>query len=602
MSDRGRIKAEDLETLREKASIVDVASDHMVVRRVGRRFVARCPFHDEKTPSFSMDPASNLFYCFGCGEGGDVFTLIRRLDGLDFAEAAERLAGRFGVSLRYEEMSPQRRDELRKRARLYDAMGKAIAFYHGFLKKDSEANGARDYLLNQRGFDRSTIETFQVGYAPARSALVSHLRSEGVRDDDMVATNLAHRDDAGGLVDRFRGRVMFPIWDSKGEPIGFGARKMGEGPGPKYLNTSETPLYHKSHVLYALDKAKAEIVKEGQAILVEGYTDVLALHEAGIRAAVATCGTALGGEHLKAVRRFADTLIVCMDGDEAGGAAAERLFDQLGPSAQEAGLTLRVVAMPAGKDPAEVVRASGGSFGDLLAEAQPLVGFVLAREAGRYRRSDGHDKARALQAGLKHLVRVSDRVIQRDAARRFADLIGVDPAVVFVELDRLSRGGGMSRDTAETVIKRSSAQVRREANLLRLLAHERAAIEPLLDQVDPMGLFSVSEHAEAWKAIFEGVDPSSITDEAVRKIVLAAKVDTFDETDWVPERFATETVARLRAAALGRQIERARAELERMNPETERAAYDAAFAQLLKLETERRSLQMAGEDIGSQDA
>jgi hypothetical protein len=193
-------------------------------------------------------------------------------------------------------------------------------------------------------------------------------------------------------------------------------------------------------------------------------------------------------------------------------------------------------------------------------------------------------------------------VIQRDAARRFADRIGVDAAVVFVELDRLSRGGGMSRDTAETVIKRSSAQVRRELNLLRLLAHERAAIEPLLDEVDPMGLFSVSEHADAWVALFDGADPESIADESVRKAVLAAKVDTFDEDGWDPERFAVETIARLRAAALGRQIERARAELERMNPETERTAYDAAFAQLLKLETERRSLQMAGEDIGSQDA
>lgn len=601
MSDRGRILAEDLESLREKASIVDVASEHLVVRRVGRRFVARCPFHDEKTPSFSMDPTANLFYCFGCGEGGDVFTLVRKLDGLDFAEAAERLAAKFGVSLRYEEVSPKRREEMRKRARLHEALAKAITFYHDHLKKGEDANAARNYLLNERAFQRETIEAFEIGFSPNKTALVPYLRKAGVRDDDMLEVNLALRNDDGSLIDRFRGRVMFPIRDTRGEPIGFGARKMEDGQGPKYLNTSETTLYHKGHVLYALDRAKGEIVKESRAILVEGYTDVLALHEAGTFTAVATCGTALGGEHLKTVRRFADTLIVCMDGDEAGRSAAERLFDQLGHAAQEAGLTLRVVAMPRGKDPADLAR-DGDVFATLLQGAQPLVEFVLEREAGRYRRGDGQEKARALQAGLKHLIRVWDPVIQRDAARRFADRIGVDPAVVFVELDRLARGGGVSRASVETVIKRSSAQVRRELDLLRLLAHQRSSIEPLLDEVDPLGLFSVTEHHAAWLALFDGVDPENIEDVEVRRVVLAAKVDSFEDIADDASRFAIETVARLRAAAVSRGIERARAELERMNPETERTAYDAAFAELLRLETERRRLEMTGEGDGPQDA
>lgn len=588
--------------LREKASIVDVAADHMAVRRVGRRFVARCPFHDEKTPSFSIDPAANLFYCFGCGEGGDVFTLIRKIDGLDFAEAAERLAQKFGVALRYEEVSPERRDEMRKRTRMHDALGKAVDYYHEHLKKGTDAADARRYLLDERGFERSTIESFRVGFSPVKTKLVEHLRKAGVTDAEMVEVNLALRNEDGGLVDRFRGRVMFPIHDTRGDVIGFGARRMGEAPGPKYLNTSETPLYHKSHVLYGLDRAKGAIVKESVAILVEGYTDVLALHEAGIEHAVATCGTALGTEHLKTVRRFAETLVLCMDGDEAGGAAAERLFEQLGQAAQGAGLALRVVAMPKGEDPADVVRRDPAAFALLLADAKPLVEFVLEREAGRYRSGDAQERSRALQAGLRHLVRVNDSVIQREAARRFGDRIGVDAAVVFVELDRLAKGAGLSRGNAETVIKRSSAQVHREADLLRLLAQHRPRVERLLDEIDPMGLFSVPVHQQAWVALFEGQDPEAIDDEDVRRAVLTAKVDAIEDGAEGAERLATEVVARLRAAAIGRGVERARAELERMNPETERAAYDAAFAELLRLETERRRLEMSGDDVGPQDA
>lgn len=588
MSDRGFIKQEDLEALRERVSIVDVAAEHMQVRRAGRRFVARCPFHDEKTASFSLEPTKNLFHCFGCQEGGDVFTLVQKLEGLDFAEAAERLASRFGVTLRYEELSPKRREEIAKRRKMTEAMAAAASFFHETLKRSPEAETARQYLLDQRGFSKEVLEMFEVGFSPVkRTALQSHLKERGFSTQTLIDVNLAIQTEDSGIVDRFRGRVMFPIRDKQGEVIGFGARKLDDAdPGPKYLNTSETPLYRKSEVLYGLDRAAKAIVRDDTAVIVEGYTDVIALQAAGIEGAIASCGTAVGAEHLKSLRRFASQLTVCLDSDEAGIAAAERMFVQLGGEAEKLGLVMRAVVMPNGSDPADTISAEGpDEFRSRLGRAIPLVELVLEQEARRYGKGDSQTKTRVLQAGLKHLSRIQDAVVVRAAARSFADRIGVDPAVLFVELDRVRSGAGLGPGGAETILKRSSAQVKRERTLLQLAAQMPSMLEPHLDLLSEEH-FATDEARALWRALRGGVDPATEEDPVLKRGLLAAHVGEL-QGRWDEEAVA-ELVAAHMEHAVSRRIELLKVQLEQASDDEQR---HAMLQDLLKLETERRRIR-----------
>ncbi|TMK53295.1 MAG: DNA primase, partial [Actinobacteria bacterium] len=405
MRTAGRIRDADLEEVRRRANLIDVASEYMQVKRAGRLYKALCPFHAEKTPSFSLDPAKGLWHCFGCGEGGDTIRLIEKIENLSFVEAIERLAQMTGVDLHYEQLSDADRAAHRRRARLVDAHREAAAYYHETLKRASEASDARAYLLQQRGFTKETLELFQVGFSlPKWDALVTHLKGKGFSEQEIADAGLGARRQDGGLVDRFRGRVMFPIHDLTGDPVAFGARKMGTEDGPKYLNSAESPIYKKSQVLYALNRAKGEIVKTGRGLIVEGYTDVIALHQAGIQTAVATCGTALGLEHLRALQRFTQDVVLSLDADEAGGLAAERTYDQMIGDAQQMGVTLRVVVMPPGDDPADSVAKTGAEgFHALVEKAVPLLEFVLKREAARYSVGDAEVQARALTSGLRLL-------------------------------------------------------------------------------------------------------------------------------------------------------------------------------------------------------
>ena len=588
MSERGFVRREDLDALRERVSIVDVAADYMQLRRAGRRFVARCPFHDEKTPSFSLEPVKNLFHCFGCQEGGDAFTLVQKLEHLDFGEAVEKLAAKFGVQLRYEELSPKRREELARRRRMTEAMAIAASFFHEQLKRSPDAAAARRYLIEERGFATEVLETFEVGYAPSgRTSLLAELRRRGIPDEVAVTVNLAVSTEHG-VVDRFRNRVTFPIRDRQGDVIGFGARKLGEADhGPKYLNTSETPLYRKSEVLYGLDRAAKAIVRDDIAILVEGYTDVIALQAAGIENAVASCGTAVGAEHLKSLRRFASQLVACLDADEAGIAAAERMFVQLGGEAEQLGLAMRAVVMPEGGDPADVVARQGPeTFRRLLDRAIPLVELVLMQEARRYGAGDSQHRARVLQAGLRHLARVSDPVVVREAARSFADRIGVDPSVLFVELERVRAGAPIGRGGAETILKRSSAQVKRERTLLQLAAQMPAMLEPYADRLGPQH-FSTDEARRLWEALRAGVDPTTVEDDpALRRGLTAAHVAELHGT-WDEEAVAQLVGAHLEHA-LAREIDALRA---RLDGESDESARHAMLSDLLRLEGERRTIR-----------
>ena len=589
MKTAGRIRDADLDEVRQRADLIEVASDYMQVKKAGRLYKALCPFHAEKTPSLSLDPAKGLWVCFGCGEGGDAISLVQRLENLTFIETIERLSRRFGVELHYEQLSPSDRAAHRRKMRLVEAHRAALAFYHDTLMRAREAGEARAYLKG-RGFTRETVQRFHVGFSPGTwDALVGHLRSAGFTDEELTDAGLVSRTNDGRVVDRFRGRVMFPIFDVTGDPVAFGARRMGDEDGPKYLNSAESPIYKKGLVLYGLNWAKAAIVKESRALIVEGYTDVIALQAAGIEEAVATCGTALGIDHLKGLQRFTRELILSLDADEAGGRAAERMYDQLIGEAQQLGMTAKVVLMAPGEDPADSVARDGGeTFRALVEGAVPLLEFVLRREATRYEVGDPEVRARALTSGLRLLAKTENEVVRMEYARRLSDWIKVDPNVIHVELEKVMRTGTTPRSTTEAVLKRSTTQVRLEREALKIALQEPALVKAHTEDTGP-DFFSVPAHRSLWVEIAAGRDPSegALDDDARRAYTELSIEDVAGE---ITERLVGEIFGRLKSMVLTRQIDELKAKLQQVNPIEDPEGHNAMFGELIALEQAKRSL------------
>ena len=594
----GRIRDADLEEVRRRASIVEVASDYMQVKRAGRLFKALCPFHQEKTPSFSIDPAKNLYHCFGCGEGGDVIRLVEKLENLTFVETIERLARRVGVDIRYEQLSAIDRAAQKRRFRLIDAHRAAVEHYHRALLEAPDAADARAYLKG-RGFDRVVAEEFQIGFSvPRWEDLSGALRAQGFNEQELVDAGLASRTQEGRIVDRFRGRIMFPIFDITGDPVAFGARRLREDDeGPKYLNSAESPIYSKAKVLYGLHWAKNEIVKGARALLVEGYTDVIALHRAGIKEAVATCGTALGLEHLRTLQRFTQHVVLSLDSDEAGGKAAERTYDQLIGDAQAMGLQVQVVLMTPGDDPADAVARDGAeAFRGLIDGAVPLLEFVLQREAQRYKVGDPEVRARALASGLRILARTESGVVRNEYARRLSDWIRVDPNIIHVELERVLRSGAPPTATSAAVLKRSSAQVRLEREAMKVAIQHPTMVKQLLEDVAP-DTFSVPTHRAIWTALTGGADPDALADVLDGEAAAVYRELAVGEiAGEATERLVEDIFRRLKEFVVTRQTEDLKAQLQRLNPTTDPDGYEALFADLIELEKQKRRLSEEGEE------
>jgi DNA primase len=588
----GRILDADIEEVRSRSDLADVASQYLQLRKAGSaRFKALCPFHPEKTPSFTIDTNKQLFHCFGCGKGGNVYQLVMELENLSFVETVEKLAQRAGVTLRYENLSPSEREASGKRQRMVAAHREAVRFYHeALLSKDG--TDARAYL-KQRSYTRQTAVRFQIGFSPrGRDALVKHLRTKGFNDKLLVEAGLA-REGQEGIVDAFRGRVMFPIHDIAGEPVAFGARIL-DGTGPKYLNTSETPIWHKGKVLYAMHLAKADVVRESRVVLVEGYTDVIALHQAGITIAVASCGTALGLEHFKVVRRFADRAILAYDADQAGQAAAARAFEEAFAYSQEAGVEARVVELPAGMDPADLVIDKGpDTFLHLADEAVPVIEYRLARELSRFDLSDPAGQDRALKATLPLLRQARDEVVRRHYARWLAGRLRLDPDLVARGAEPYVPLGEASRAS----LKRLSAQARVEREALKLALQHRGLVVPYAEGVAEAD-FSVRAHQAIWReAMRADADAAALSqtlsEANARKLVSALALE--DVAGEVSERLVEEIFARLKEFSLTRQIEEMKARLQKLNPVTQPDEYTALFQTLMEIEGRRRVVRSWGE-------
>ncbi len=429
----GLIRDEDIAEVREKARIDEVVSSYVTLKHAGGGSQkGLCPFHDEKSPSFNVNPSKNFFHCFGCGEGGDVISFLMKIDGIGFSEAVERLADKYAVQLRYQEGTGERpaKRESHLRPRMLEAHKVAQAYYADHLATP-EAQQARQFLA-ERGFDKDAAETFGLGFAPrGGDDLFKHLRQKGFQDNEIVTGGLIAEGNRGHY-DRFRGRLLWPIRETNGDVIGFGARRIFDDDriDAKYLNTPETPIYKKSHVLYGIDLARRDIARASQAVVVEGYTDVMACHLAGVPTAVATCGTAFGDDHGRVLRRllqdhdeFRGEVIFTFDGDAAGQKAALRAFEG---DQNFAGQTY-VAVEPDGLDPCDLRLQHGdAAVRELVARRIPLYRFVLANVVTRYDLDRADGRVDALREAARLVSAIRDRSKVEAFSRELAGMVGVD--------------------------------------------------------------------------------------------------------------------------------------------------------------------------------
>ena len=439
----GRINDEDVKAVRDAVPIDAVVSEYLQLRNAGGGTLkGLCPFHDEKSPSFQVSPSKGLFHCFGCQEGGDTITFVMKVDHLSFSEAVERLAAQAGITLRYEEGGYNPASQRGERIRLVEAHKIAAQWYAEQLADSAEAETGRVFLA-ERGFDQGAAVHFGVGYSPQGwDHLTRYLRGKGFSDKELILSGLS-QEGRRGPIDRFRGRLMWPIRDIGGEVVGFGARKLYESDnGPKYLNTPETAIYKKSQVLYGIDLAKKEIAKSSRAVVVEGYTDVMACHLAGVKTAIATCGTAFGGEHIKILRRLlmdngSARVIFTFDGDAAGQKAALRAFEDDQKFAAETYIAIA----PDGMDPCELRLAKGDeAVADLAEPRTPLFEFALRQVVSRYDLDTSGGRAAALDEAAPIVARIKNSGAQHEVAVELAGLLGIlDTQFVVRRVAQLAR-------------------------------------------------------------------------------------------------------------------------------------------------------------------
>jgi DNA primase len=422
-----KFTAESKERVKEAADIVEIVSAYTDLQQRGQDYWGNCPFHDERTPSFKVNPREKLYYCFGCEASGDVFRFVEEKEGLTFPEAVESLGERYGVEVQRESEDPQAEERRRRKARLWELLERTARFYERYLWEAPKAERARRYL-SERGLGEEVLRRFGVGMAPSAwdSVLLGSQRA-GFKLEELLGAGLAQKGRQGGHYDRFRSRITFPIRDQRGRVLGFGARALSADSKPKYLNSPEGELYRKSHTLYGIDRARGPIAKARRAIVVEGYTDVLALHQAGVEEAVAIMGTAITPEQLSMLAGLTESVVLALDADRAGADAMIRAQKVAGGR----GLELRVAAMPEGEDPADMLaEGSVERFGDLVDGAIELVRFQVNQIIGRADLSSPLTRDRALDEAAFVMKAVEGTVLFNEMERVVSGQLSVPPEMV----------------------------------------------------------------------------------------------------------------------------------------------------------------------------
>ncbi|MFI5100913.1 MAG: DNA primase [Actinomycetes bacterium] len=619
----GRIRTEDVALVRERARIDEVVGEYVALRASGGSSLSGlCPFHDEKSPSFNVTPSRGLFYCFGCSEGGDVIKFLQKIDNLSFAEAVERLAGKFGVQLRYEEGGSGAGRERAPKTRYLEANRAAQQFYAAQLATSAEAEAGR-HFLSERGFDQAAAETFGIGYAPKGwDSLNRHLRGLGYGDAELLAGGLLSQKTGGGSYDRFRGRLVWPIHSPSGDVIGFGARKLyDDDTGPKYLNTPETPVYRKSEVLFGLDLARREIGRLQQAVVVEGYTDVMACHLSGVGTAVATCGTSFGEDHVRVLRRLLmdrnelrGEVVFTFDGDSAGQKAAVRAFTE-----DRNFVTQTFVAVqPDGLDPSELWQAKGPeAVRALVAARVPLSEFVVKSVLADYDLTNPEGRVAALRAAAPVVARTKDASLRPEYARSLAGWLGMEVEPVMTAVAAAARSGsrapaqqGSGPATAgEAIIVADRPRPGERALLVDREALKTALQYPALtgDAFDelPGAAFGHPAYV-AVRAAIEAAGGTAIgakesgelwvarvleaaANDAVRSVVTELAVEPLRLAGEPDARYVDEQVSHLHERMVQSRVAEVRSQLQRIDPEADE--YQQVFGELIELEQQRRRLR-----------
>jgi DNA primase len=646
----GRIRDEDIALVRERSAVDEVIGEYLQLRNAGGGSLkGLCPFHDEKTPSFNVTPSRGLWYCFSCNEGGDVIKFVQRIDSLSFAEAMERLAARAGIELRYEQGGPVPGREQSQRRRLIEAHRAAADFYTE-RTATPQAGSARAFLAS-RGFEAADWARFGIGYAPAEwDALAKHLRGRGFTDAELLRGGLA-RQGKRGLIDMFRNRLIWPVRDLTGDVIAFGARKLDEdGDGPKYLNTPESPLFKKSEVLYGADLAKRDIAQRRQAVIVEGYTDVMACHLAGISTAVATSGTSFGAGHIKILRRllldsdkFRGEVIFTFDGDAAGQRAVERAFNFEADFVTQTMFTLQ----PDGLDPCDLrLKHGDGAVRDLIAQRVPVYEFAIRSELAKHNLDTNEGRLAALDAAAAIIGRIKDYGLRDRYAISLDRWLGMmDEDFVLARVRAVApsgpgprrggraaaSGGNGQRPVRSSLPPRSAGlqgpgedhgegrprapefrydmndpviQLEREA--LKLAVQRPALCGPTFDALGAES-FSAPVHASVFGLIAQCGGTGSAgggrewaerlrtaaPDDRARAFVtrLAVELMRVPRSDGEADaRYAEAVLARVEELSVSREIARIKSRLQRMNPVDEQPAYNRMFGDLVALEQRKKGL------------
>ncbi|MFI6574806.1 DNA primase [Nocardiopsis sp. NPDC050513] len=619
----GRIKDEDIALVRERTPIADVVGEYLQLRSAGGGSLkGLCPFHDEKSPSFNVTPAKNLWYCFGCNEGGDVISFVQRIDSLSFTEAVESLARQSGITLRYEEGGRSARRDEGKRQRLLDAHRAAAEFYAEHLLSPEAATARR--FLTERGFNRTHAERFGLGFAPAGwENLTAHLRRKGFTDQELISGGLASQGRRGAY-DRFRNRLLWPVREVTGEVVGFGARKLDpEEDGPKYLNSPESPIFHKGRLLYGLDLAKRDISQKGEAVIVEGYTDVMACHDAGVTTAVATCGTSFGEDHVKILRRMllgrtnqGGRVVFTFDGDKAGQKAAVRAF------AEEHGFTSEtyVAVQSDGLDPCDLRFQHGPqAVADLVDGAVRLYEFMIRNVMEGYDLSSPEGRMAALDAAAPIVASIRDEGVRRNYGASLDRWTGImDEALVQRRVAQHMRAGAArggdrrpraesrpvpTPDAGEAPYDLRDPSVQRERQALKIAVQfpglargfdeftdedftvpQHRAVRALVAQ---HGGVAAAHDPQAWVNDLREAAPNDAQRDFLTRLVVEP-VEFYGELD---EHYATQMLSTIRTHSINRRVANLKSELARLEGTSLVEEQQRVFAELMRLQQVKRALQ-----------
>ncbi len=594
---QGRIRNDDVALVRDSARIDQVVSEYLSIKSAGGGSLkGLCPFHDEKTPSFHVTPSRGLWYCFGCGEGGDVIAFLQKVDNLSFVEAVEKLANKFNIELRFEQGSSKISDNRNQKNKIFEINRLTKDFYQKFLS-NPEAEIGRNFLKS-RGFDKNSADKFSIGFAPnSWDSLTKNLRAQGFNEDELILAGVAISGQKG-VYDRFRNRLIWPIHDTNGQVVGFGARKMtDEDQGPKYLNTPETLVYKKSQVLYGINLAKKKIAQEKTAIVVEGYTDVMAFHEAGIENAVATCGTAFGEDHARILKRLiseddqvSGKVIYTFDGDAAGQKAAMRAFDLESIFSSQS----YIAVAPQGMDPCDLRLNKGNESLKILIDSSiPLFEFVIKTFVKDFDLTNAEGRINALSKITPVLQSIKNKLLQKEYIKLSANWLGLDLETIEESLanKQIKKPLDLKQPVDTPTVER---KIQRE--VLKVVFQYPLLSKSWLGQLN-QDYFSYPPYREVYEKIVEfEIDNnlaarivSEIENETIKKGVSSLAVEPFNFE--VDQNYVDSVFSRLLEFGATVQIEELKSRLQREQDQLTASEQSEIFKELMNLEEYRRALR-----------